>query len=91
MEIPTRVELEPKDASALLQLQTRVQSIQKFVQTVTEQGEKRLYDLQRDTAEFWKMAAEKYGLDIDRVNYTLGPDAKSAVPIAMRFEVEDGG
>lgn len=87
MEIPTRVELDDADAQALLDLQTRVQSVQKFVATVTEQGEQRLFQLQQDTAKFWEGAAKKYNLDVDHVNYTLGPDAKSAVPIAMRFEV----
>lgn len=86
--LPTKVKLSPKDASELKQLSVKAESIRTFIQTVTEQGEKRIVALQNETAEFWQRAAETYNLDIMHVNYTLGPDGEHAVPMAMRFEAE---
>jgi hypothetical protein len=86
MTLPTRVELDVEDAQALVNLNIKADSIRKFVASMTEEGEKRIAALQHETADFWQEAAEKYNLDIMHVNYTLSPDGKAAVPMAMRFE-----
>lgn len=86
-QIPTRIELEEADMKTLHSLNDKQQAILSFVETVTKQGEQRVATLQAETREFWKDAAENYGLDIDHVNYTLSNDGKAIIPMAMRFDV----
>lgn len=86
-QVPTRIELKEEDMQALHKLNDKQQAILSFVETVSKQGEQRVATLQAETREFWKGAAETYGLDIEHVNYTLSNDGKAIVPMGMRFDV----
>ena len=85
-QLPTRIELESEDMQTLHKLNDKQQAVLSFVETVSKQGEQRVATLQAETREFWKKAAETYGLDIDHVNYTLSNDGKAIIPMGMRFD-----
>lgn len=85
MSLPEKVKLDAKDATALKQLGDKQRAVADFVQLISQQGEKRLAELQGQTNDFWTMAKNKYNLPLETVNYTLDNDGEHIIPISMKL------
>jgi len=78
------VELDDADQRKLKKMNDDMMACRQFVQTVQEQGEARLSQLQGSMRETWQGIAVKYDLELDKVSYELSDDGTKLVASGVR-------
>jgi len=81
------VVLDDDDQRRLKKMNDDMVAVKQFVETVQQQGEQRLSQLQGTMRETWGVIAEKYDLDLKAVSYDLSEDGTKLVASAQRFNV----
>lgn len=80
MQAYKSVVLDDADVARLASLTDKQQGVQRMIQMFVESGERRLAELQQEGRQTFTDFAEKYGLDLQHVQYVPSADGKKLVP-----------
>lgn len=81
------LKLSPEESAALRGLRDREEGLQRFVQQVTEAGERRIAELVQEKNAFWEgMNKAHPEANLKNVSYIPTPDFSELKPVAQRFE-----
>lgn len=83
----SRIPLEDEDQRLLKKMNDDIIGVQQFVQTVQQQGEARLSQLQSTMRQTWAAIGAKYNLDLENVSYDLSKDGTELVPQRVKVNV----
>ena len=83
--LPTPVELTKAEAAALRKLNDKKAGIDSFINTIMQQGEARVAELQVEGRMIWQSIAAAHKLDLESINYTLSDDGENLVPVGMKL------
>lgn len=84
--LPQPIVLDEGDAKRLRNLNDKMQAINTFIKSVSEQGERRIAEVTEEGRSIWLDLGKKHNLDLQRVHYTLGADGTSIEPVSMRLQ-----
>lgn len=80
------IKLDAEDQKALRQLGDRQVAVQQYVQTVQQQGEQRLAQLQEEGRAMWDELSRKHELDLKHVDYVPSEDGTELIAMRVRFD-----
>jgi len=83
--LPTPVTLDEADAKAAKELVDEAAALQRFVDTLMQQGQVRQQALQAKQGAFWQLMQQKYGIDATNVHWAPSNDGSAIVPLSVNL------
>jgi hypothetical protein len=80
------VDLDGVDQAKLRKLQASQNSLQQFMASFQQAGERRFAALQEETEAFFAEIAAKYNLDLTHVHYEANKSATQLVPTMVKLK-----
>lgn len=84
--LPTRIKLASKHIASLQELAADGQALQRFVDTVIQQGQVKARKVQDKIDAIYGELAKEHGIDVKRTQWVLDPSTGELVPVSMQLQ-----
>jgi len=88
MDVPQPIQLKQKDLDALRDLQQEGEAIQRFVETMVNQGKVKMQKVQQKGSAIYQGIAHDYGIDMKSVHWAPDFSRGLLVPVRMQLVEE---